>query len=342
MPDQSADTQKFIVDASQAGHRLAKFLAKHLFLSLSQVNRLFDLGKVMHGDVRAKRKHKGEKLRAGDVIVVASFSRPSEQVPLANKEMQIEVRAGSVNDGWVVVNKPAGVAIHPLTQDENGTLLNAVVAKFPEIAGVGEGGLRCGVVHRLDLHTSGAVIFALSQSRWEQLRQAFKEHTTTKLYRAIVTGQLSGSGEERMHLAVAQHKPAKVRVVAVDEAISGKFPIEHAGGRKSSSKIKKKDTRLCDLKWRAVETFSNATHIEVCLGTGFLHQIRVMMAHLGHAVAGDSHYANVEESETQNALDVSGADRPMLHAYRLQIGEIDVTCPLPTDFVNQVQRCRVG
>jgi 23S rRNA pseudouridine1911/1915/1917 synthase len=192
-----------------------------------------------------------------------------------------------------------------LKEGETGTLLNAVAARFPRIQAVGEAGLRSGVVHRLDAETSGAVLFALDHERWVTLRRAFQDHSAEKIYRAVVAGRMDGSREEVMRLYVAQHKPARVRVVE-----EGKTPP--AG------------TRRCDLRWKALAHAGGATLLEVRLGTGFLHQIRVMLAHLGHPVLGDPIYG-------AGGAPAPAAPRLLLHAHSLRLGEIAGEAAMPAE-----------
>jgi 23S rRNA pseudouridine1911/1915/1917 synthase len=209
-----------------------------------------------------------------------------------------------------MVDKPAGVAVHPLEEGERGTMLNRVVAKYPQIQGVGEGGLKSGVVHRLDVDTSGVLLFATDQERWEALRKAFKGHSTKKVYRAIVDGEMEGAGREMMDLVVVKHSPARVGVV---NPTQGYMP---AGARE------------CYLNWRVIERLGGASLIEVELGTGFLHQIRVMMAHAGHAVVGDAVYGKGE----------AGVSRQMLHASYLRAGVAEGRCGEPEDFMRVLKK----
>src|SRR5690606_15669336 len=115
-------------------------------------------------------------------------------------------------DDFVVLDKPAGMPVHPLAPGEEGTLLNAVIARWPAIDGVGEGGLRSGVVHRLDVDTSGALVMATTHDRWLTLRKAFAAHRTQKQYVAIVRGHPPEKGEHRAYLTIARHRPARVKV----------------------------------------------------------------------------------------------------------------------------------
>jgi 23S rRNA pseudouridine1911/1915/1917 synthase len=310
-------TQRFTAEAADAEVRLQQFLARRLHLSLSQTNRLLDLGAVRVDHWTARRKHKGYKLRAGQKVAVSVAQRPGQERAAAS-ETHVEIIASDDAAGWVAVNKPAGMAVHPLHPDETGTVLNALMARYPQMHGVGEGGLRSGVVHRLDVETSGVLLFATRQETWQRLRDAFAAHETRKTYRAIVLGRLEGAGEERMLLHIARHKPAKVRIV--DEAIP---PAQRPPG-----------TRLCRLAWRALEPFDVATLIEIDLGTGFLHQVRAMFAHLGHPVAGDPHYRPADME------DATGAARVMLHAAALCCEDVAAAAPDPPDFALALERLR--
>jgi 23S rRNA pseudouridine1911/1915/1917 synthase len=219
--------------------------------------------------------------------------------PLAQPELALRVLARG--PGWIAIDKPAGMPVHPLDPAETGTALNFVVARFPEIAGVGEAGLRSGVVHRLDVDTSGALLFATEQGRWEQLRGGFRAHRVEKIYRALVHGHLTGGGELVLHLAVAQHRPARVRVVEAGDARS----------------------RRTAMRWSALEQLRDATLVEARPATGFLHQIRASFAHLGHPVLGDAAYG---------APPSPLAPRHLLHAAYVGYRDVEAESPDAEDF----------
>jgi 23S rRNA pseudouridine1911/1915/1917 synthase len=213
--------------------------------------------------------------------------------------------------GWVALDKPAGMPVHPLRSEETGTLLNALVARHPEVQGVGEGGLRSGVAHRLDVDTSGVVLFGTEQAMWQRLRDAFRAHRVEKVYRALVRGRLEGEGEQRVSLAVARHKPAFVRVV----------PASHPGSRRVSQ------------QWRALAHGDGVTLVEVRPSTGFLHQIRATLAGLGHPLCGDTAYGALLEGP-----DPSGAHRHLLHAARVAVDEVEAESPDAADFAAACER----
>jgi len=299
----------FTITDQEAGTRLDLFLAKRLKLSRNQIKRLLSSGGIRLNNRVAVEKDKGLLLYAGSVVTVGGDAKEASG-PVGQMEMELVVL--NRGPGWVAVDKPAEMAVHPLEAKETGTLLNAVVAREPGIVGVGEGGLKSGVVHRLDTDTSGVVLFATRQETWEALRREFEEHRAKKIYRAIVQGQLRGSKTEQMPLIVAQHRPAKVKVTEPDHP----------------------KARMCNLTWRAVEQFDSATLLEIELGTGFLHQIRVMLAHLGHPVLGDTTYGEQGRSGTFSVA------RQMLHASYVRAGIAQGASPDPLDFAAVLQRKR--
>jgi 23S rRNA pseudouridine1911/1915/1917 synthase len=203
--------------------------------------------------------------------------------------------------------------VHPLRADETDTVLNALIALHPEMHGVGEGGLRSGVAHRLDVDTSGVLLVATEQASWERLRRAFQRHEVEKRYRALVVGALEGGGSLELALVTARHRPARVRVV-------GGAELERARGAHASS-----------LRWRSLRVFRDATLVEVQPKTGFLHQIRVSLAHLGFPIVGDRVYGS--------ARDPFPAARQMLHAAFARCDEIEASSADPDDFRDAIARC---
>lgn len=294
--------EQWHVDELQAGQRLDLAIGDRLDQSRQQVKTLLQQGAVSVNGRVVSLSRKGYLLNPGTSISVKLPDAQGEWQIIPEPDLPLNII--SQGNGYVVVDKPAGMPVHPLEPDEKGTLLNAIIARFPDVQGIGEAGLRSGVVHRLDVDTSGLLIVATEQKRWQLLRAAFSQHTAHKRYTAIVKGHPAPEGMHRSHLIIAQHRPARVKVLV-------------AGND---------DSRWCDLSWRVIKKLPNASVLDITLGTGFLHQIRVMMASLGHDVAGDRVYGTSRWKVTPPGL--------MLHAHALHIGSIHATCEPPKRMLN--------
>jgi 23S rRNA pseudouridine1911/1915/1917 synthase len=300
-------SHRFEISAEEADQRLDVVLARRLALSRGQTRKLLEGGSVSLDGVPVSRSVKGLALVAGARIEVAGFVHPSERQALPDPDAPLSILAEG--PGWLAVDKPAGWPVHPLAPDERGTVLNALVARRPAVQGVGEGGLRSGVLHRLDVDTSGVLLFATEQGVWEELRDAFAGHAAAKTYRALVAGAPPDAGRLDLRLVVAQHRPAFVRVA------KGK------GGR---------GTRMA---FRVLERFTPAARpglasaalVEVRLETGFLHQA-------GHPLLGDRLYAPPELA--------AAAPRQMLHCARIEIGDVVAESPDPPDLAAAVRALR--
>jgi 23S rRNA pseudouridine1911/1915/1917 synthase len=298
----------FEVGAGDSGSRLDAFLARALGCSRAEVNRLLEQGRVRLDAATVSLRARGRSLAGGERIAVAGFTPPAERRIAPDSGVPLRVLAEG--PGWLALDKPPGVPVHPLREDERGTLLGAAAARHPELQGVGEGGLRSGLVHRLDTDTSGVVLVATSQAAWRRLREGFRTHRARKLYRALVLGAPPAEGRLELALRVSRHRPARVTVAAPGDP--------HA--------------RATRLAWRRLEVRGPASLVEVSLETGFLHQIRASFAHRGHPVAGDRRYGPAD--------DPTGAPRQMLHAARLELDEIRVASPDPEDFATCLERLR--
>ncbi len=295
--------KNFKIAKKFAGERLDKFISDRLELSRSQSWQLLEQNLISLNNKKINKSFKGYSLKENDSLTIAEYRTAQNLKILSNAKLSLNIIEDKKD--YIVVNKKAAMNIIPKTEKESDTVLNALVAKYPQIQGIGEAGLRSGVVHRLDKDTSGVLIVAKTQSRWQALRQAFKEHKSQKIYHAIVLGEIAKQGKEKMYLQVAKSKPAKVKVA------------------KNSNQA-----WLCDLSWQRLEGFSDYSLIEITLGTGFLHQIRVMMAELGHPILADSLYG----------LSSKLATRQLLHAKSIRIDGIDVEAEYPADFAKTLAK----
>jgi len=295
--------RSFHVQEAEVGARLDVFLARVLPASRGRVRALLSAGGVRVDGNAVDLGAKGRILALGQSVGLSEPTLTAARAPEPEPEAPLTVLARG--SGWVAVDKPAGTPVHPLAPGERGTLLNALAARHPEVVGIGEAGLRSGVVHRLDVNTSGVLLFATEEPRWQGLREAFRSHRVEKTYRALVHGRLEGGDSLVLPLAVVRHRPARVGVVAMGDGRS----------------------RRTELAWKSLEVFADRTLVEVAPRTGFLHQIRASFAHLGHPLVGDVAYG-APEGEAQ---------RHLLHAARVEVEDVVAASPDAADFAAAVE-----
>lgn len=320
--DQHHPLTQITVDRHRSGHRLDVLLAEVLGVSRGRCVRLLEAGRVTVNGRVMSRRDKGTAMVRGDRVGVVgpvdeSLERAQARgaadrgettgraVDAGDDQEQAGVRVLRSGDGWVVVDKPPGLAVHPLRNAGEPSVLGRLLAKYPQMQGVGEGGLRSGVVHRLDVATSGCLMFATDDHTWQAMRKRWADRAITKRYAVIVRGTPAQMGTIDMDLAITQHRPARVAVVSDDQASSDV--------RRCILTI----DQVCELPSQVSGSPMSLVH--VTLHTGFLHQIRVMLSALGAPVVGDDRY-----SEHGDA-----AERLMLHAFQLAWDDVSVQSPLP-------------
>ncbi len=191
----------------------------------------------------------------------------------------------------IVINKPAGLVVHPAAGNENGTLVNALLHHCDDLAGIG-GEIRPGIVHRLDKDTSGVIVVAKTETALNELARQFKARETEKEYVAIVRGVPA---------------PPRGRI----ETTIGRHPIHR---KKMAADVR--NGRNAVSMYEVTEAFSGAAFLRIRIETGRTHQIRVHMAHIKHPVIGDTLYGRAHVDGIQ-------ADRQMLHAAKLSIAHPD-------------------
>jgi 23S rRNA pseudouridine1911/1915/1917 synthase len=286
----------------EIGQRLDHVLAHRFGVSRRAVWRWIEAGAVQLNDAPTTLKQKGDRLQAGDRLNVRSDVSSIAPQPEAKATLS-PVQKGT---GWLGFCKPAGMPVEPRRAEERGTVLNHAMEQAPEAAGVGEGGLKSGVVHRLDTPTSGALVMATDDAMWHKLRQRFERGRMQKCYHALVHGRMTESRHVTMPLRIQRHRPAYVEVV-------------------DPSNAERARVWSCSLHYRPLVKGASTTLLAVRLETGFLHQIRVMAAHLGHPVVGDARYGRPGPLDHQ-------AGRMMLHARSLGCDLFAFRCPWPADF----------
>ena len=299
----------FRVDSQDSSKRLDVFLSqKNTALSRSQIKRLIEKGDVKVGEKKAKA---GMRLKENDVVLLTQpepqrLETTAEAIPLA---ILYEDRH------LVVVEKPAGMVVHPASGNYSGTLVHALLHHCSDLSGIG-GVLRPGIVHRLDKGTSGVLVVAKNDLTHRGLSEQFKKHTAARKYIGIVFGQISTEGQ-------------------IDATI-GRHPLHRK--KMSAHPRKGKEART---HWRVLKRFSHFNLAEFRLETGRTHQIRVHLTSIGHPLLGDPLYggrkrlASVDPPLLRQGL--QKMQRQALHAASLGFvhpitGEnLEFSSPIPPD-----------
>ena len=240
------------------GERLDKFLAgSQSDLSRSHISSLVGRGLVRVNGSSAKSSY---RLKGGEVVEM-DVSPP---LPTTLLPQDIPVAVVYEDDDVLVVNKPAGMVVHPAPGHPLGTLVNALLARLPELGRIEEG-LRPGIVHRLDKDTSGLMVVAKNRRAHEHVSRQIKEREIRKVYMALVSGRLEPA-EGTIAARIGRDPRNRKRMAVVE------------GGREA------------DTSYRTLERLPGFTLVEALPRTGRTHQIRVHFSHLGYPIAGDALY----------------------------------------------------
>jgi 23S rRNA pseudouridine1911/1915/1917 synthase len=306
--EQEAQTVTLHVAAEEAGARLDSYLAAHIEgWSRARLQRLIEDGDALVAGRTSKSSH---KLRAGDVVEVELTPPPSTRFTPENIPLEIVYEDEEV----VVVNKPAGMVVHPAAGISSGTLANALAYHFQQLS-ERSGAARPGIVHRLDRDTSGLMVVAKTESAHENLQDQFRARTVFKSYIALVHGRVK---EDKGQIAepLARDPRNRTRMAVV------------RGGRPALS------------IYRVRQRFDRFTLLDVEIKTGRTHQIRVHLAWLKHPVVGDETYGGGRDNTIQHPqlrAKLNALHRQFLHAERLGFHHprthdwLSFTTPLPSE-----------
>lgn len=297
------------VPGSLAGERVDKAVALLTGLPRREVNQLIEAGGVrVAGHPVASRSR---KLHAGEELEV-QVPPPVDRSPVADPS--VEVPVVHEDEHVLVVDKPAGLVVHPGAGTGGGTMVHGLLARYPDLAGVGPDETRPGVVHRLDAGTTGLLVVARTDAAYAHLVAQLAARTVERRYRALVHGTVaSPAGLVDGPLGRHPRDPTRFAVVA--------------GGKDARTRYEVLERRPAP----AVAGRDRDTTLLACrLESGRTHQIRVHLAAIGHPVVGDVTYGG--------HLDL-GLTRPYLHSFRLAFdhpatGErVAFESPLPPDLV---------
>ena len=301
--------EKLTLQAAEtdAGTRLDAWLAANLKATTrSGAVKLIEGGSVT---VEGKLPSKKDKLRGGETVEVTLPE--AEEVDLLPQDIPLDIVYEDAD--VIVVNKPKGLVVHPAPGHPDGTLVNALLHHCGDsLSGIG-GEKRPGIVHRIDRDTSGLMIAAKNDAAHVSLSAQLQDHTLSRVYRCIVTGNLRADSGT-VDAPIGRHPVDRKKMAVV------------AGGRRAVT------------HWRVLERFQGYTYVECRLETGRTHQIRIHMAHTGHPILGDTVYGNKKA--------VPGLQGQCLHAVGLRFihprtGEpVELSCPLTEEFEEQLKKLR--
>lgn len=302
-----------VVPDALAGERLDRFVSLAADCSRSVASNLIDTDNVTV-DGRVARSGK-VRLETGQAVAIAFV--PEDLVELPEPDADVPIEIVYADDDLLVVDKLDGQIVHPGAGNPSGTMVNGLLARFPEIATVGDP-MRPGIVHRLDKGTTGLLIVARSQPAYDGLVEALSERLVTREYlalcwgtveneRGVVDAAISRSGKQRTRMAVnAEGKPARTHYEVL--------------ARREHDPL--------------------VTLVRCRLETGRTHQIRVHMSAIGHAVVGDGTYRGDRASLP--------FDRPALHAEHLEFvhpvsgKDMEFTSPRPGDMAALIRQVLPG
>ncbi len=296
---------RFKIEEADAGKRLDKFLAEKMpeTFSRSFLQKLVALGSVLVNGEIPKKHH---KVNAGESIEMR-IPEPAES-PLRPEKIPIKIVYE--DEQIIVVDKGADMVVHPAPGNYSGTLVNALLWHCKNLSGIG-GVLKPGIVHRIDKGTSGLLVVAKTDAAHKSLAKQFKAKTTTRVYVALVKG-----------------------VVQFDNGIV-ELPIGRSNRDRKKMAVNFASSKEAVTKYKVLERFREHTLLELVLGTGRTHQIRVHMEYIGHPLVGDEKYGS------RGLL-----DRPALHAKTLGFIHpvtkkyMEFTSKVPADMKELIDKVR--
>ena len=297
---------EFRIEEAIAGERIDKFLSDSLpDVSRSYIQKLIKDGQVT---VNQKTVKSNYKLNAGDLL---SMEEPELQEPDIEAE-DIPLDILYEDSDLLIINKPKGMVVHPSAGHYSGTLVNALMHYCKEdLSGI-NGVLRPGIVHRIDMDTTGSLIVCKNDFTHNHIAEQLKVHSITRVYHAIVHGILKDD-EGTINAPIGRHP--------IDRK---KMSINHKNGKEAVT------------HYKVLKRFKNFTYIECRLETGRTHQIRVHMSSISHPLLGDAVYGPVKspyklQGQTLHAKTI-GITHPRTGEY------LEVEAPLPEYFTNLLKK----
>lgn len=303
------------VNPKNQGERLDKFLTTALKISRSQIKKMIEQGLVLINSRITTVHHflkKGEKIEIIKPITPPSPRRSRAagfggQVrnKLSNKSLSLtdnrlfkKIKVVADEKNFLIIEKPAGLLVHPTEKNETNTLADWLIAQYPKLKKIGEDPGRPAIVHRLDKDVSGLMLIPKNQDAFDYFKKMFKERRLTKKYLALVSGRIE-KPEDKIDFPIGR-----------SQTKTGLFAAHPRQGKDDFDPKDKKALTIFTVK----ERFINYTFLEIEILTGRTHQIRVHLLAYGHPVVGDRLYAPKQKIEL---------DRLFLHAAFLSFADQD-------------------
>lgn len=296
---------KLIIDVSdeETGERIDSFLSGKTEFTRTRIQQLI---KDKNITVNGKATKSSYKIEENDEIAIEVPEAETTEINPENIKIDIVYEDSDI----AVINKQAGLVVHPAHGHYSGTLVNAILYHIKDLSGI-NGEIRPGIVHRLDKDTSGLIVIAKNDKVHTALTEMFQEKKIRKTYLAILKGKLNKT-EGKVVTQIGRDKNDRKKMTVIDDVTKGKNAITN---------------------YKVVSQNNLFTLVKVNIETGRTHQIRVHMRHLGYPILGDSVYGRKDNEKRQ-----------MLHAYKLEFlhpvtgHQMEFTGEIPEDFQKALKK----
>ena len=296
---------KLIIDVpdEETGERIDSFLSEKTDFTRTRIQQLIKDRSIT---VNGKPTKSSYKIEENDEIAIEVPEVETTEIKPENIKIDVVYEDSDI----AVINKQAGLVVHPAHGHYSGTLVNAILYHIKDLSGI-NGEIRPGIVHRLDKDTSGLIVIAKNDKVHAALTEMFQEKKIRKTYLAILKGKLNKS-EGKIVTQIGRDKNDRKKMTVIDDAAKGKNAITN---------------------YRVISQNKLFTLVKVNIETGRTHQIRVHMRHLGYPILGDSVYGRKDNEKRQ-----------MLHAYKLEFihpvtgRQMEFTGEIPEDFQKALKK----
>ncbi len=287
---------RFLVEENDSNRRVDQLVAARFpQAGRRRIAELFDAG---HVRINGRVAKKGDSAPQGAEISIAQPPQ-TRATPIVPVDQDITELYS--DDSLVALNKPAGIPCQPLRSDERGTIANVILARYPQCAAIGTDHREAGLVHRLDIGTSGVLVAALTQTTWMRMREMFAARAITKYYMALVHGH-ANNGENHAS-------------------------IVHKGSRMAIARSSADKSLPAATYWHVAKHLRTTTLLQCKMTTGRMHQIRIHLADAGFPIVGDELYGGPAMKPTGHFLHASR----ITFAHPISGQPLTIDAPLPIE-----------